>query len=61
MFKKALKLIVPVVIGNIIGLIIIALIGGTEVAINGIIPAFCGILAGFIFALFCIKLFDSKK
>ena len=61
MFKKALKIIAPSVVGSVIGLIIVALVLGVQVAINTIIPVFVGTCCGFIAALYFATEEDNDK
>lgn len=61
MFKKALKIIAPSIVGSIIGLIIVALVSGVQVAINTIIPVLFGTCCGFIAALYFATKEDNSE
>ena len=57
MFKKALQIIAPSVIGIIAGFIIATLVFGIQVASKAIIPLLFGICCGYIASLY----FATKK
>ena len=61
MFRKALKIIAPSIVGNIAALIICAFIFGVQVAINMIIPLSLGICGGFIAALYFAAKEEDKE
>ena len=57
MFKNALKIMAPFIVGCLIILLIVTFIFGINVAINTVIPVVIGISAGFIATLY----FDKKQ
>ena len=61
MIKKAFKNIAPYVMGCIIGLIIMSLVLGVQVAIYAIIPVLVGICCGFIAALYFASEEDNDE
>ena len=60
MFKKALKIIAPSIVGSIIGLIV-ALVLGLQVTINTMIPVLFGTCCGFIAALYFATKEDNSE
>lgn len=61
MFKKALKIIAPSVVGSVTALIIVALVLGVRAVTNAIIPVFLANCWGFTAALYFTTKEDNDK